>query len=124
MIGMLIGLIAPTFGEKAARPIAWLIIIAAAVALFFGLKACYDQSIVTKHDAKIEASAAKADRAADQKAAEQKEHDLARQNEEADQLIKVQANAKTEADRRLAFHRCLRLQQRARENGLVTPRCV
>lgn len=99
-------------------------LILAAVGLFFGAKAIYDHSVVSKHDAKIEASQAKADRAADQNASVAKEHDLNRQNQEADELIKVQENAKSTTDRRLAFHRCLRLQQHARENGLQPPRCV
>lgn len=104
--------------------VVWGGLVIIAIGLFFGAKALYDHSIISAHDTKIEASAAKADRAADQKAAVQKEHDIVRQNQEADELIKVQQNAKTDQDRRLAFHRCLSLQQRARENGLQPPRCV
>lgn len=124
MIAMLAGLLGPVVGLKLARAAAWVVIVLGVIALFFGAKALYDHSIISNHDAKIEASAAKDDRKADQKAADQGAKDLARQNQEADELIKVQENAKSETDRRLAFHRCLSLQQRARANGLKPPRCV
>jgi len=101
-----------------------------AIAAFFGAKALYDHSIVKAHDAKVEASAAKADRKADQKAADQAAKDLARRQYETDQLTEAMRNAAKDPkidddrERALAFHRCLGLQQRARQNGLKPPRCV
>lgn len=121
LIPLLIGWGVPA---KYAKIVAIVGAVVLALVFLFGLKACYDHSIIANHDAKTEASAAKADRKADTKASEQRDKDIARQNQEADQLMKVQQNAKTENDRRLAFHRCLSLQQRARANGLKPPTCV
>lgn len=130
MIAFLVGLIAPTVGEKFAKPLVYLGLILAAVGLFFGAKAIYDHSIISAHDTKVEASAAKADRAADQKAADQKAADEQRRNFEADQLVEAMSHAAKDpkvddrVERNLAFHKCLSLQQRARANGLQPPRCV
>lgn len=115
--------LAPIFG-KYAKVAGYALIVLAAIALFFGAKAIYDHNVVSHYKDKVEASQAKADRAADQNAVQAEKYDVARQNQEADELIKVQDNAKNEQDRRLAFHRCLRLQQRARDNGLKPPACV
>jgi len=99
--------------------------------LILGLGKCaYDRSIIKAHDAQIEASAAKADRQADQKAAVQATKDQQRRDFETDQLTKAVQNAPKDPnipddrERALAFHRCLRLQQAARQNGLQPPRCV
>lgn len=122
--------LAPLFG-KFAKPAGYVLTALLAIGIFFGAKAIYDHSVISKHDAKIEASAAKADRAADQNAAAAETDNTARQNYEADQLIKAGNDAPKNnpgvdpaTARRLAFHKCLSLQQRARENGLKPPRCV
>lgn len=120
----LIGLLAPTVGEKFAKPLAILLLALLAIGLFFGAKAIYDHNVVSGYKTKVEASAAKADRKADQQAADRKELDQARQNAEYNELVKVQENAQNETQRRLAFHRCLRLQQQARDNGLKSPSCI
>lgn len=130
MISLLIGFFAPRLGEKYAKIAAYAVIVVLAVGLFFGAKKLYDLSVVRNHDAKIEASQAKADRAADQKAAVQKENDLNRQQYEQDQLTQAMDHAPHDpkindaAERRIAFHKCLSLQQRARANGLQPPACV
>lgn len=87
-------------------------------------KCAYDRSIIKNHDAAINLDAAIKDRAADQASAVQQHKDETRLTQEAGQLEKVQTNAKSDADRRLAKHRCLRLQQAARANGLEPPACV
>jgi hypothetical protein len=130
MIGMLIGALAPRLGERAARPVAWIIVIIGAILLLWGAKALYDASVIDKHEDKVEASAAKADRKADQIIAEQAERDLNRRQQEAEQLTEVMKRAATDPqipddrERAIAFHRCLSLQQAARENGSKPPRCV
>jgi chorismate mutase len=104
--------------------------VALLIGLFFGAKALYDHSIIKAHDAGIEASAAKADRAADTKAADQRVIDITRETQEEDQLKKAVDHAvkdpkiPDDVERNLAFHRCLRLQQAARANGLKPPACV
>jgi hypothetical protein len=114
----------PLVGAKFAKPVGYALIALAVALFFFGAKAIYDHNVVSHYKDKVEASQAKADRKADQNAAQAEKYDVSRQNQEADELIKVQDNAKNEQDRRLAFHRCLRLQQRARDNGLKPPACI
>lgn len=130
MIALLVRWFAPRIGEKYARFAAWAVVIVAAILFLWGAKALYDHTIISNHDAKQEASTAKADRAADQKASVQKEQDLSRQQYEDQQLTEAVNHAAKDpkiddtTERRLAFHRCLGLQQRARANGLQPPRCV
>lgn len=110
--------------------VVWGGIVLLAIGLFFGAKALYDHSIIDAHDTKVNLEAAKADRAADQAAAEQAAKDKVRLDFEQDQLEGAVKNAPKDpnvaddTERRLAFHRCLRLQQRAAANGLEPPRCV
>jgi hypothetical protein len=127
----LIGLfLARGASPKNARAYAWGIVIIAVILLALGLKACYDHSIIANHDTAVEASAAKADRKADQTAVVQEAKDNQRRDQETDQLMKAIQNAPKDPaipddrERALAFHRCLRLQQEARQNGLQPPRCV
>lgn len=131
----MIGLIVTFFlnrgaSPKNARAYAWAILILGAVLLLWGAKALYDKSVVDTHDAKIEASAATADRKADEKAAVQATKDAQRRDFETDQLLKAVQHApkdpaiSDDRERSLAFHRCLRLQQTARANGLKPPACV
>lgn len=122
--------LAPLFG-KFAKPAGYVLTALLAIAIFFGAKALYDHKIISNHDAKIDASAAKADRAADQNAAATETTNVARQNYEADQLTRAADDAPKNnpgvdpaTARRIAFHKCLGLQQRARANGLQPPRCV
>ena len=130
MIGWLVGLLAPRVGEKFARPLAWALIVVVAIGLFFGAKALYDQSVIDDHDAKVNLDAAREDRKADNAAAERRLEDMARRDYETDQLMKAMRDAPKDPkiddarERSLAFHRCLRLQQAARENGLQPPACV
>ncbi len=120
VIGKILALGVPA---KFARPLAIVgLILLIIIALGVG-KCTYDRSVIAKHDAKIEAATAKADRKADAAAAVTRRADDARITQEATQLEKVQANAPTDADRRLARHRCLRLQQSARAQGKPSPVC-
>ena len=129
MIAWLVTLLAPRVGAKAARPVAFALLAIVAIGLFFGAKALYDASVIDKHETKVEASAAKADRKADQKAAERMTKDLERREFEQDQLEGAVTNAPKDPnvpddlERRVAFHRCLSLQQRARKDGREPPRC-
>jgi hypothetical protein len=87
-------------------------------------KCAYDRSIIETHDARQSAANATADRKADAGAAVQRRADDSRLAQETQQLGKVQANAQSDVDRRLARHRCLRQQQAARASGREPPACT
>jgi hypothetical protein len=71
MFAMLIGMLAPTVGEKWAKPAAIGLLIALAVAIFSVGRCAYDRSVIAKHEQKIERRAAPAtNKAADERAAD------------------------------------------------------
>lgn len=94
------------------------------VGLLGGAKCAYDSRIIERHDDKRAVKVERADRKADASAAVQRQLDDRRIAQEAAQLEKVQANAPTDLDRRLAKHRCLRSQQAARRDGKQPPACA
>lgn len=98
------------------------LVVAAILGLGIG-KCSYDRSVVKNANAGQEAATAKADRRADTKAAEQRRADDGRLAQETRQLERAQSNAKTDVERRLARHRCLRAQQAARAGGREPPAC-
>lgn len=109
---------------KLARPVLYAIAAVMLLGALWGAKCAYDKRVIATHEAKQEASTAKADRKADTNAAEQRRADDSRIVNESDQLGKAQANAKTDLDRRLARNRCIRLQQAARRDGKLAPTCA
>lgn len=117
-------LIAKGVSERAARPVAYLLIAVAIVFVLGGAKCAYDASVISRHEAKQDAATAKADRKADAKAAVQRQSDDKRLDQESTQLEKAQANATSDTDRRLARHHCLRLQQAARREHREPPACA
>lgn len=109
---------------KAAKIVLFTIGAALLIAVMAGGKCAYDKSIVTHYADKVDASAAKADRKADEAAAVQRRVDDTRLTQEQAQLEKVQTNAKDPQQRRRDFYRCLGLQQAARADGRQPPTCV
>lgn len=127
MITLIAGLLTSKLGAsaKVAKIGAWVMIAALIVIVLGTAKCAYDKRIVDSHDTKVNLDAALADRKADTAAAEQRREDDARVVEERSQLERIDnATTLSPAERRLAKHRCLRLQQTARENGLQPPTCV
>lgn len=94
-----------------------------AIAALAVLKSCYDASVVRQHEAERRAAAAQADREADRRSATQRRTDDARLAQEAEALRRTYEDATNDADRRLARHRCIRLQQAARASGRQPPAC-
>ena len=109
--------------EKASKVITLIGLALLLLVMMAGAKCAYDSSVIERHEARQDAANAKADRKADAKAAEQRRADDSRIAQEGGQLEKVQSNANTPVDRRLARHRCLRLQQAARAAGRQPPAC-
>lgn len=109
---------------KLAKPFVILMAVALLVTLAIGAKKLYDHNVIAKHDLAVEASQAKADRKADNKAAEQRDKDNARRSAETQELNDVIKATPDPVDRKRAFYRCVRLQQAARANGLQPPACV
>jgi threonine dehydrogenase-like Zn-dependent dehydrogenase len=92
------------------------------IAAFAAVK-IHDHRVIATHDAKQDAATAKADRAADNHAAEQRRTDDARLTQETTELNRSTNNGQTDLDRRLAFQRCLRMQQSARAAKRQPPAC-
>jgi Tfp pilus assembly protein PilE len=93
--------------------------------VLFGVAKCsYDRSVIKAHDAKQEAVTAKADRKADNHAAEQRRADDARSTTEAQQIKEAVNEARRNgADPRAAYYDCVRKQQSARKSGKPSPGC-
>lgn len=131
MITMLAGLfINRGMSPKNARALAWVGLIIAGLLLLWGMKAAYDAAVVDDYRTEVNLDASRKDHKADIKAAERAAADARRLDFEIDQLEKAVTNAPQDpnvaddTERRLAYHRCLRLQQTARANGSEPPRCV
>jgi hypothetical protein len=124
-LGMLAGkaVFGKIISERASKAIMIVGLVLLVLAVLGVAKCSYDRKLIRNHEAEQRAETAKADRKADNNAAVQRRADDARVVDEATQLGKVQANATTDADRRLARHRCLRLQQQARRDGKPSPVC-
>lgn len=115
---------------KAGKVVAFTLLALFIVLALWSGKCAYDAAVIDKHDTKIELEQSKADRKADANLADQTQSDTQREAQEASQLQKAVDNAPNDpkiddrVERNLALHRCLRLQQAARENGLKPPTCV
>jgi hypothetical protein len=83
----------------------------------------HDHRVIKAHQAAQDAANAKADRAADQKAAEQRRADDSRLTQEANELNRSTAHAQTNHDRSSARFRCIKLQQDARAAKRKPPSC-
>lgn len=87
-------------------------------------KCAYDRSIIRAHDAQRDAATAKADRAADAKAAEERRSDDARLTKEGQEIKEAINEAGNDpAARRAAYYRCVAKQQEARQKGALVPDC-
>lgn len=114
-MGWLIGLLAPTVGEKFARPVAYAALAFVLLAMLGIGKCTYDRAVIAKHEAKQDAANAKADRKADAKAADQRRVDDARLTTEQQAIKEAIDEAKRiGADPRRVYYDCVREQQRAR----------
>lgn len=125
MIASWISKLAGTLGIKLglAKILFWALAAIALVSLLSIGKCTYDRSVVEKHDLEQRADAAEADRDADREITAQERADADRLRQEEVELKRVQDNEVSDVDRRLAKHRCLRLQQSARAAGREPPRC-
>jgi hypothetical protein len=110
--------------ERLVKPLLALLAFIALAGLLWALLARHDHQVIATHDAKQEVQAVRVDRKADEQASIQRQADTTRINQEQTQLEKVQANAPTDLDRRLARARCLRAQQAARAINAKSPDCI
>lgn len=93
------------------------------LAMFAAVK-IHDHRVIAEHQAQQDAANAKADRAADAKAAEQRRTDDARSTQEATQIKEAVNEARRNGtDPRHAYYECVRLQQAARRAGSPPPDC-
>jgi hypothetical protein len=104
--------------DKAAKPLLIAVLFLLALGLFGVGKCSYDRRIISAHNARQDAANAKADRRADQKAADQRVTDVNRANAEQSQIQQAIDEARrTGADPRAAYYECVRRQQAARRAG-------
>lgn len=110
-----------------ARFAKWAVIAAlfVGVAALLGIGKCaYDKSIIERHNARVEAAIAKADRKADAKAAEERRADDARAVTESQEITEAINEAGSDpAARRRAYYECVRLQQAARRGNKPPADC-
>jgi flagellar biosynthesis component FlhA len=107
-----------------AKPLLGIVAALVILGALWGGKCAYDRSVIDKHDAKVEAKTAKADRKADSHAAEQRRADDTRLTNETEELKRSTDHAQTNHERSLARARCIRLQQSARAAGRQSPSCA
>lgn len=120
----LFGLAAKLVGPKFAKPfVIGGLIIFAALALW-GLKSCYDSSVIenARNRGNVEALELKAK--ADETAARARVQDQARATTEAAELKETIDEAVAEGrSPRAAYYECIRRQQAARATGQPAPAC-
>jgi hypothetical protein len=94
------------------------------IAAVFAAVKIHDRRVISQHEAKQEASTAKADKRADNHAADQRRTDDARSTQEAQQIKEAVNEAGSDpAARRAAYYECVRRQQSARRAGKPSPDC-
>lgn len=114
------GFIPPQFRKAFG---AFVLILGLLALLWLG-KFLYDRSVIEKHDAKRNEAIAKADKKADNKAAEQRRIDDARAVSEKQEVKEAIDEAKSQGrDPRAAYYECVRLQQSARSRHQPSPNC-
>jgi hypothetical protein len=124
MLSLLIGFLAPTVGEKWAKPAAFGLLGLVLLLAMWGGTCAYNHHVIAQHEAKVEAKTAKADRKADNNAADQRRTDDARSTTEATEIKEAVNEAGNDpAARRAAYYRCVQLQQSARSNRKPSPDC-
>jgi uncharacterized iron-regulated membrane protein len=124
MGSIIVFLIAKGVPARFAKPLLALVALIALAGILWAGIAIHDRNVVKTHDAGQVAATAVADRKADATAAVERRADDTRTTDEKTQLEKVQANAPSDLDRRLARQRCIRLQQDARRLGKQSPACA
>jgi hypothetical protein len=124
LIAWLAKAVAGTVGERFAKPAAWAIVIVGAGLILWGGWALLKSSIISTHETRRELRQSQADRTADTKVGEMRREDDTRLRQERQQLEGAADHATSDVDRRIAFHQCLELQQRARRERRQPPACV
>lgn len=114
--------------QRHARWLAIGVLIAALMLALWLALTIRDRRMIARHEAGAAVAQARADRAADAKAATRRRSDDARLEAEADALEKVTDNAIDDPrGARRAYYECIRVQQQARSSGgsggHLTPAC-
>lgn len=110
--------------QKIAKPLIFVIGLIMAAGLLFGLKSCYDNSVVEKARVEGNAKVQTNTNAANEKSSDQRATDTARQQIEQQEVKEAIEDAKANGrDPRAAYYECIRLQQQARKAGRPAPAC-
>jgi hypothetical protein len=116
--------------KEFGKPFAWIGIVLLALLILWGAKTAYDRSVVKEDDLEEEVEELRADAVADEAARKRELEAAERRAQEAQELkeaithVPNDPNVDDAVERKLAFHRCLKLQQDARQNGSQPPACV
>lgn len=122
LVGLFVGWGVPA---KLAKPLLYALGALLLVGAIFAAVKLHDHRVIAQHEATQDASNAKADRKADNQAADQRVADNARQTNETQEINNVVSEAKrTGADPRAAYYHCVELQQAARAANRVVPACT
>jgi hypothetical protein len=111
-------------GPRFAAPLVYGALILFAALSLWGLKPCYDSSVIENARQADNAEALRLKARADEKAAQTRGRDQARAQTEAEQLKETVDEAVEQGrDPRAAYYECIRMQQSARAANRATPAC-
>lgn len=123
LIAIVEGWLGPKFAGF-AKPLIYLVVALLLALAVWGAFKLHDRKVIATHDAHQEAVTAKADKQADNHAADQRVMDVSRQIDEKTQTQEAINEAhRTGADPRAAYYQCVRAQQSARAAGKPSPKC-
>jgi uncharacterized protein HemX len=124
MFAMLIGMLAPTVGEKWAKPAAWGLIAAVVLAMLGIGKCSYDNHVIAQHEQKAELQQAKRERKADTNLQQQVGRDEAASQQRKQEIDNATRNIPDQApSARQRARACVELRREAKQRGKPEPAC-
>jgi uncharacterized protein HemX len=124
MLSLLIGFLAPTVGEKWAKPAAWGIV-AAVVLVLLGVGKCtYDHSVIAKHEQKAEIRQVQRERKADTNLNQQVGRDDTAAQQRKQEIDNATRNIPDQApSARQRSIACVELRREAKQRRKPEPAC-
>jgi uncharacterized protein HemX len=124
MLSLLIGWLAPTVGEKWAKPVAIGGLVALLIAILSIGKCTYDKSVIRQHEQKAALQQAQRERKADSNLQVQKGRDEAASQQRQQEIDNATRDIPDQApSARQHARACLELQRQAKQRGKPKPAC-